>query len=314
MRVVSLLPSATEICYELGVEPVGVSHECDYPPAAADVQSLNSVEIDPDGSPADVDAAVDEAAEDGVYTIDDEAFAAADPDLVLTQATCDVCAIDRGVVEAALERTGVEADVIALDVGSLADLYAAIERIGAALDREERAAAVVEDLRTRVDAVADRAAGAEATPRVAVLDWLDPVMVAGHWVPEMAELIGAEYGLADPGDRSTPREWDAVCAYDPEVLVLAPCGFELPQTRTHHDAVTDRPGYADLAAVRTDRVYAMDGHHYVNRGGPRLVDTLEYLAALGHPDRFDAPPEEAVVSLDGVADSGAGTATGESGP
>jgi len=297
MRVVSLLPSATEVCYALGVEPVGVSHECDYPPAARDVPSMSRSRVDPGASSAEINEQVAEAeSEGGVYEIDREALARVDPDVVVTQGVCDVCAVDTLLVEEALADVGSDADVLTTDVHSLADLSEDIERIGATLGREERARQVVADLRERVEAVATRTTDLDR-PRAAVLDWLDPVMVAGHWTPELAEIAGGRYGMADSGERSTPREWGAVREYDPEVLVAAPCGFDLEQTLENRADLTERPGWADVSAVADDRAVAMDGHHYVNRPGPRLVATLEHLASVLHPEVFGDPPADVVRPL-----------------
>jgi len=300
MRVVSLLPSATEICYALGVEPVGVSHECDYPPAAREVPVVDRSRIDPDATSAEINEQVAEAEDEGgVYEVDREALAALDPDLVVTQGVCDVCAVDTLVVEDALAEIDSDATVLTTDTHSLADLYADIEHVGAALDREERAAEVAGDLRERVEAVAARVPDRDRQ-RVAVLDWLDPVMVAGHWMPDLVELAGGSYGLAETGERSRPREWAEIRTYDPEVLVAAPCGFDLDQTLANADDVTDRPGWTDLAAVGEGRAVAMDGHHYVNRPGPRLVDTLEHLASVLHPDVFGDSATDVVRPLSGV--------------
>jgi iron complex transport system substrate-binding protein len=208
MRVVSLLPSATEMCYALGVEPVGVSHDCDYPPEAEALPSINRSRIDPDQDSADINEQVAQAEQDhgGVYEIKLDALEAADPDVVITQGVCDVCAVDTLLVEDALAEADVDDEILTSDVHSLADLYSDIERIGAALDREDRAAELVDELRERVERVEARAADIDERPSVAVLDWLDPVMVAGHWVPELVEIAGGNYGLADPGDASTPRQ------------------------------------------------------------------------------------------------------------
>jgi iron complex transport system substrate-binding protein len=298
MRVVTLLPSATEIVYALGVEPVGVSHECDYPPAAREQPSVNRSRVDPEASSREINEQVAEAEDgDGVYAVDREALAAVDPDVVVTQGVCDVCAVDHVLVEEAVADLGLDADVLTLDVHSLEDLFESIHRVGAAIDREERAVELVANLRERVAAVETTAACASETPTVAVLDWLDPVMVAGHWIPEMVEMAGGEYGMADHGAHSRPREWTEVTAYDPDVLVASPCGFDIDQTRENLTDLTDRPGFDDLRAVREGRAYVVDGHHYVNRSGPRLVDTLEYLAALCHPDLFETPPRDAAVEL-----------------
>ena len=291
MNVVTLLPSATEVVYALGVEPVGVSHECDYPPKAASKPSMNRSRVDPDASSAAINEQVVEAERGGgVYEIDVAALDAADPDLVVTQGICDVCAVDEVLVERAVEEIDANPEILASDPHSLADLYDDVRRIGAATGREDRAAELVASLRERVAAVKERAARATERPRVAVLDWMEPPMVAGHWVPELVEIAGGEYGLADPGERSRPREFAEVAAYDPEVLVAAPCGFDLDRTTRNAEELTDREAWDDLAAVRDGRAYAMDGNHYVNRPGPRLVETLEHLAGLLHPDLFDRPP------------------------
>jgi len=308
MRVVSLLPSATEACYALGIEPVGTSHECDYPPAAEELPAMNRSRVDPDASSAEINEQVAAAeGEGGVYAVDREALAAADPDLVVSQGVCDVCAVDSVLVRDAVEELGLDCEVLTLDTHTLEDMFDDIETIGAATGREERAAEVVADLRERVAAVEQRVAEAEAgnggeewdgeRPRVAVLDWLDPVMVAGHWMPELVELAGGRYGMAETGERSRPREWTDVREYDPEVLVAAPCGFGLDQTFENRTDLTDRPGWAEVTAVADGHAVAMDGHHFVNRPGPRLVETLEHLASVLHPEAFGEPPADVVRPL-----------------
>jgi len=289
-RVASLLPSATEIVYALGVTPVATSHECDHPPDAADRPTVVHSRVDADATSGEIDAQVRAAeADGGVYAIDRETLADIDPDLVVAQGICEVCAVDTVLVEDAVADLGLDCDVLTTDAHSLADVLGDIRRIGAALGRPERAADLVASLQARIDAVAERAETTAETPDVAVLDWLDPVMVAGHWVPELVDLAGGRYGLADPGDASRPRAWSAIREHDPAVLVAAPCGFDLDQTADNAADLTGREGWQDLRAVRTDRTHTVDGHHLLNRPGPRLVDTLEVLAALIHPGPFDAP-------------------------
>jgi iron complex transport system substrate-binding protein len=290
MRVVSLLPSATEMLYALGVEPVGVSHECDYPPEAAELPSVIETRIDPGASSAEINEQVAEASDDGgVYDLDRDLLAALDPDVVVSQGICDVCAVDDVLIRRAVAELDIDAEVVTTDPHSLADVFADLERLGAVLDREERARELRADLQARVDRIERETP--DDGPRVVVLDWLDPVMVAGHWIPGMVDRCGSEYGLASEGDRSRPREWDEIRAYDPEVLVAAPCGFDLDQTLANADDLTDREGWAELSAVQAGRVYAMDGHNYVNRPGPRLVDTLAYLAGCIYPGSFDVPDD-----------------------
>jgi len=301
MRVVSLLPSATEIVYALGVEPVGVSHECDYPPAARDLPAVNRSRVDADASSTEIDEQVRAAeSEGGVYEIDRETLERLDPDVIVSQGICDVCAVDAVYVRAAVDDLGLDAEVVTTDPHSLADVLADVQRIGEVLGRQKQARELIDRMEARIEAV-ERAAGAtDERPRVAVLDWLDPVMVAGHWIPGMVDLAGGRYGLAERGARSRPREWATIREYDPEVLVAAPCGFDLDQTAENRSDLADREGWAELSAVREGRVYAVDGHNYVNRPGPRLVETLEFLGWLCHPDRFDTPPRDAVRPFSGI--------------
>jgi iron complex transport system substrate-binding protein len=294
MRVVSLLPSATEVLCALGVDPVGVTHECDYPPRVRDRPTVVHSTIDATGSSRSVDDRVQEAIEmGGVYALDRDRLRDLDPDVVVTQGLCDVCAVDEAVVRDTIADLGIDADLVATHPHSLADVFDDVERIGRAVDRASAAEELVADLQSSVDAVRERAAGTDA-PTMTVLDWLDPVMVSGHWAPDLVSLAGGEFRLADPGERSGPVEWSTLRDADPEVLVAAPCGFSLDRTRESLPELTDRDGWDDLRAVRTGRVFAMDGDQYLNRPGPRLVDTLEHLAWMLHPERFDEPPREAV--------------------
>jgi iron complex transport system substrate-binding protein len=300
VRIVTLLPSATEIVYALGREPVATSHECDWPPEAAALPAANRSRVDADASAGEIDAQVLEAeGSGGVYDIHLAALERADPDLVVSQGICDVCAVDTVLVREAVEELGLDCEVLTTDPHSLEDVLDDVRRIGRAIDREDRAEEVNAGLRERTARVRDRTAdlAPEDRPRVAVLDWTDPVMTAGHWVPELVEWAGGEYGLAERGAASRPREWAEIREYDPEVLVVAPCGFDLDQTAENIADLTGRAGWNELTAVREDRAYAVDGHHYFNRPGPRLVDSLEHLAGLVHPERFDAPPADVARSL-----------------
>ena len=298
-RVVTLLPSATEIVYALGVEPVATSHECDHPPEAADLPAVNRSRVDPEASPDSINEQVVQAEQNGgVYEIDLAALERADPDVVVSQGICDVCAVDSVLVREAVDELGLDCEVLTTDPHSLADVFDDVERIGAVLGREREAEELLADLRSRVETVRERAPGTDTDrPRVVVLDWTGPVMVAGHWVPGMVETAGGEYGLEEREGRSRPREFAELVEYDPEVLVVAPCGFELDQTTAHLETLTEREGWADLTAVREGRAYVMDGHDFVNRPGPRLVETLEYLAGVIHPETFEAPPKSAVRPL-----------------
>lgn len=297
MRVVTLLPSATEIVYALGISPVAVSHECDHPPAAQSKPVVNHARIDATAESAEIDQQVLQAERNGgVYEIDLEVLASADPDLIVTQGLCDVCAVDQVLVEDAVEELSLDCEILTTDPHSLGDIRSDIERIGEAVGRSDRATETVEAFDTRVDAVRAETAKIDERPRVVVLDWMDPLMTAGHWVPEMVSIAGGRTPF--DAEASIPREWSEIRAVDPEVLVVAPCGFDLEQTARNRADLTEREGWDDLAAVVDGCVYAIDGHEYMNRPGTRIVDSLEQLAGVIHPDQFGRPPADAAQPFD----------------
>ncbi|RLM76398.1 ABC transporter substrate-binding protein [Halorubrum sp. Atlit-26R] len=292
MRVASLLPSATETLFALGVEPVGVSHSCDHPSAARDLPTLTSTAVDhADRSAADIDEQMREV-DGAVYDLDEARLAALDPDLLVTQATCDVCAVDASEVRAAAARLDPEPEVLACDPHSFADALDDVVRIGEAVGAEAAASDLRADLRGRVDAVrerAERAVADEGRPRVAVLDWTDPPIRAGHWVRDTVELAGGDSSF-QPDGPSEPVAWDDVVAADPEALVVAPCGFDRERAERAVDDLAARPGFDDLSAVADGRVYAVDGNGLINRPSHRLVDSLEALFACLHPDHAATTP------------------------
>ena len=296
MKVVSLLPSATEMLYAVGVEPVGVSHECDYPPEAREKPSVTTTRVSGEGTSAEVNEDVAEAVDGGgVYDVDTETLEELEPDVVITQAVCDVCAVGDDVVREAVERIDASPEIVSLHSHTLEGVLEDLLTVGEAVGREKEAHDAVENLRERLGKLRERTADLR-DERTVVLDWLDPPMVAGHWVPELIEAAGGTYPLASSGDASTPREWDDIVAAAPETLVAAPCGFELEQTVRNFDEIAEREGWRELPAVERGRAYAADGHNYFNRPGPRLVDTAEILACALHPDEFGTPPSDAVAT------------------
>jgi len=292
MRVASLLPSATETLFALGVEPVGVSHSCDHPPAARELPTLTSTVVDyADRSAADIDEQMREV-DGAVYDLDEERLAALDPDLLVTQATCDVCAVDASEVRAAAGRLDRAPDVLACDPHSFADALDDVVRIGEAVGAADAATALRADLRERVDAVRERAERAVADggrPRVAVLDWTDPPIRAGHWVRDMVEIAGGDPSF-QPDGPSEPVAWDDVREFDPEALVVAPCGFDRDRAVEAVGDLAARPGFDDLSAVGDGRAYAVDGNGLFNRPSHRLVDSLEALFACLHPEHAATAP------------------------
>lgn len=305
MNVVTLLPSATEIVSALGVSPVGTSHSCDHPPEVRELPEITRSSVDEDADSATIDEQVLEAERaGGVYEVRLEALERADPDLIVTQGICDVCAVDTVLVREAVEQLGLDCEVLTTDPHSLADVFSDIERIGRAVGREERATELVADCRARVERVRERAPDDPGErPRTLDIDWMEPVMIGGHWVPELIEIAGGEYGLVEPGEASTPVEFERVREYDPEALLVAPCGFGIEQTIENVVELRERAGWSELAAVREDRVSLIDGSAYMNRPSHRLVDSLELVASALHPDRFD-PPSDAIRSLDAAPEPG----------
>lgn len=293
-RIASLLPSATEIVCALGLADrvVGVSHECDFPAEICGRPVLTAPKIDPDGSSAEIHESIERLVREGlgVYRIEHDLLKAVAPDLIVTQDQCDVCAVPlEDVTEAVrrvLERT---VDVVSLRPSRLADLWEDIARVGTAARASAAVGPLVDRLRTRLAALHRTARRVTRRPRVAVIEWIEPLMVAGNWVPELIDLAGgAEQHLVEPGAHSRQVEWAALAAYEPEVVVIAPCGFSI--TRTRHDLhrLTSRPEWKGLPAVRAGRVYLLDGNVYLNRPGPRLVDGGEILAHVMHPQEFPA--------------------------
>jgi iron complex transport system substrate-binding protein len=294
MRVASLLPSATETLFALGVEPIGVSHSCDHPPAARDLPTLTSTVIDhADRSAAEVDEQMREV-DGAAYDLDEERLAALQPDLLVTQATCDVCAVDASEVRAAAAHLDPEPEVLACDPHSFEDALDDVERIGEAVGAEAAASDLRADLRERVAAVrerAERAVADEGRPRTAVLDWTDPPIRAGHWVRDTVEVAGGDPSF-QPDGPSEPVAWKDVREFDPEALVVAPCGFDRDRAERAVADLAARPGFDDLRAVRRDRAYAVDGNGLFNRPSHRLVDSLEALFSCLHPDHAATTPAE----------------------
>ncbi len=290
MRLASLLASGTEIAWALGLgdEIVAISHECDYPPEVLDRPRITRPRFDPtDLSSGEVDSAVREAlaASGSVYVIDEDELNRLSPDLILTQAVCDVCAVfasDAEAVVKELERTPV---VLSLDAHTIDGVLETIAQVGEATGRPERAEQVVVELAVRLDRVRESVAGL-ARPTVLGIEWLDPPFIPGHWVPEMIEIAGGLSLRGSVGGRSTQVEWTDLDLLDPDVLLIMPCGYGLEAAR--RDADRYAPELLNIAprAVLEDRAFVVDASSYFNRSGPRVIDGVEILAALLHPGRF----------------------------
>lgn len=291
MNIVSLLPSATEIAFALGLGDSlkGRTFECDHPTGVAAVPIVSGTALTTNGSTdaAAIDAEVADrmAAGESIYTLDDERIRSIRPDVILAQDLCRVCAVPSSDVADALDVIGCVADVVSLDPSSLDEVIGCIGQVGAATGTADRAEALMADLRARVAAVRGRTSGLTRR-RVLVLEWGDPPFSAGHWVPDMVVEAGGESLLAAPGDRSVRLEWDAIGAAEPEVVVYSPCGFDLEGSVERSGPVLERPELAGAAEI-----WAVDANAHFSRPGPRVVDGVELLAEILHPSAPDGTPE-----------------------
>lgn len=291
MRIVSLLPSSTEIVCALGLEAdlVGRSHECDYPAGIEALPALTAPRFDPTGTSLEVDERVKAALQEAtsVYTIDATLLEQLAPDVVITQTQCEVCAVSYAEVERVVcEQLHSSAAIVALEPNTLADVYTDIQRVADAVGLPERGVNVVTDMKRRMKAIADQTTHV-ARPRVVTLEWLDPLMSAGNWIPELVEMAGGNNLFGEAGVHSPWLRWDELLAADPDMLVILPCGYDIPKAREELELLSRRPAWTALTAVRNNRVYVTDGNQYFNRPGPRLVESLEILAEIMHPECFD---------------------------
>ncbi len=287
MRIVSLLPSATEMVCALGLadQLVGISHDCDYPPEIRGRPVLSEAIVTSDLPSGAIDSRIRDHVHRGksVYHLDERQLAALQPELILTQELCAVCAPSYRLVRQAAKVLDADTRIVSLEPQGLADILDNILLVGELTGRERQARALIDDLRARVDRVRAVTAGRPA-PRVACIEWLDPIYVGGHWVPEMVEMAGGRDILGILHEPSRIVEWDALVAAQPEVLVLMPCGFDVPRIKDEMALLTRRTGWEDLPAVQSGRVYLTDATSYFNRPGPRIVTGLEMLAQFLHPD------------------------------
>ncbi|MBI2955794.1 MAG: cobalamin-binding protein [Acidobacteria bacterium] len=303
MRICSFLPSATEMVYALGLgdELAGVTYECDYPPAARAKPVVVHTRLAPTATSAAVDRQVAEfvARGESLYRVDLQALAALQPDLIITQDLCHVCAASPGDLVDALARLPCPPQVLSLSPRTLAEVLGDIRRLGEATERGAAAEKLVAELEERIRRVEEAVASAKQRPRVACLEWLDPPYVAGHWVPEMVEKAGGVDALGRVGEPSRRVSWEEVLTSRPDVIVVMPCGYRLAQTVAECRGVRFPPGWDALPAVRAGRVFAVDANSYFSRPGPRLVRGLQLLASVLHlqPRSLFAAPAEGVAAV-----------------
>ena len=290
-RILSLLPAATEMVFLLGAGErlVGRSHECDFPDAAHGIPIVSRTRIDPTQGSARIDAAVKESLSQNqaLFSLDTARIRELKPDLILTQGQCAVCAIDALELDQLLDTwTGPRPEVLSLSPARIKDLWTDLRQVAQALGVPDEGRSVIGALKGRMVDVIQRVGASEERPTVACLEWLDPLMGAGNWIPELVELAGGTPVLGKAGVHSEWITWEELVAADPEVVVALPCGFDLHRTLLELAPLRTRPEWPRLRAVQRRRAFAADGNAYFNRPGPRLIDSLELLAEIIHP-----PPE-----------------------
>ncbi len=291
-RVLSLLPSSTEIVCALGAADalVGRSHECDFPPQISGLPALTSPRVDVNAPSVVIDRDVKRLVEQGlsIYHVDAEQLRRLAPEVILTQTLCEVCAVTpEDLSEAVSQWTGSAPAIVSLSPNGLEDVWANILRVGQALGCEERASVLVEGLRQSVHALSTAATALSSRPQVVCVEWIEPLMAAGNWIPELVERAGGEYLLGQAGEHAPWIDWEQLRAADPDVLLLLPCGFGIDRTRRELPPLLAQSGWNDLRAVRGGRVYLLEGNQFFNRPGPRLVESLEILCEVLHPQHFN---------------------------
>lgn len=291
-RIVSLIASATEIVAALGFEDclVGRSHECDYPPGIERLRACSEPKIDVHGTSRQIDDRVKAVLKEAlsVYRVFGDALEELQPSLIITQTQCEVCAVSLKDVEAAVcDLVGSKPKIVSLEPMCLADVWLDIRRVAEALDEPGRADRLNVSLQNRLAAIREQAAKLSHKPTIACIEWIDPLMSAGNWVPELVELAAGMNLFGEAGKHSPWMTWEQLVVADPEVIVIMPCGFDIQRTLVELPILLEHPEWDHLQAVRENRVFVADGNQFFNRPGPRLVESAEILAEILHPDEFD---------------------------
>ncbi|MDX1617926.1 MAG: cobalamin-binding protein [Balneolaceae bacterium] len=287
MRIVSLLPSITEIVCALGLESslVGRSHECDYPDTVESLPACTAPRYRSDGTSSQINRRVKAVVQEGlsVYRVDADLLAALEPDIILTQDHCEVCAASYSEVKKAVEtHLDGEIRIVSVSPNSLDEIFLSIERIAEALGAGEAGEELIRSISDRFNKLQSRTARLP-TPRAACIEWIDPLMTAGNWFPELVGIAGGESVLARAGERSGRVGWRELADCDPDILLVAPCGYALGRTRSEMDRLAGMDGWDRLRAVKNGRVFLLDGNHYFHRPGPRLAESARILAEIFHP-------------------------------
>lgn len=296
-RVLSLIASSTEIVAALGAESrlVGRSHECDFPPTVRALPEVTLPSFPTGGSSAEIDREVKTRLRDAlsIYEVDRERVRALQPDVILTQTQCEVCAVSLADVQRALaDQTGFTGEIVSLAPNALRDLFEDIRRVARALELAPKGERLIAEMRGRMAAItriSHRIVEKEwdgRAPRIAIIEWIEPLMAAGNWMPELVAAVAAENLFGEAGKHSPWMTWDELAAADPDVVVVAPCGFDLARTKREIGLLTENPAFRSLRAFREGRTALADGNQYFNRPGPRVVEALEILAEIVYPGKF----------------------------
>jgi len=304
MRICSFLPSTTEIVYELGLGDslVGVTHECNYPPEVKEKKVVIMSFLDHKKlSSKEIDDLVTKNAIEGksTYLVDKDALKEANPDIILTQKLCEVCAVSGNQVMEAVQVLGHTPEIISLEPTTIYEIFDTIITIGEATGTKEKAIEITDKLQARVQRVRSQLENERDRPRVFCLEWLDPPFVGGHWVPEMVEIAGGENGLGEAGEPSFKATWEEIADFAPQMLFIMPCGFDIEKTIDELDVATSKDEWFSLPATNKVEIYIVDANSYFSRPGPRIVDGLEILAKAIHPEVIKnySPPPESIINL-----------------
>jgi iron complex transport system substrate-binding protein len=290
-RIISLIASATEIVCALGFESqmVGRSHECDFPASVKRLPVCTSPKFEVEGLSYEIDERVKAILQEAlsVYRVDADLLERLGPTHIITQSQCEVCAVSlKDVEQAVCQFTGSQPVVVSLEPNALADVWSDIHSVAAALNAPERGEALVAGMRRRMDEIAAKARSAQSRPTVACVEWIDPLMAAGNWMPELVEMAGGVNLFGETGKHSPWMSWEDLVAADPDVIFISPCGFDIARTMEETHLLTGKREWRELKAAKENCVFVADGNQYFNRPGPRLVESLEILAEMLHPELF----------------------------
>ncbi len=290
-RIISLIASATEIVCALGFrkELVGRSHECDFPLSVKDLPICTEVKFGTDGTSYEIDQRVKAVLQEGlsVYRVEAKTLDRLKPDVIITQDHCEVCAVSlKDVEQAACEMISSRPRIVSLRPNALVDLWEGIRQVAEALNAPERAEALIGQLKQRMAAIEQKAKRAATRPTVACIEWIDPLMAAGNWMPELVKMAGGVNLFGEAGKHSPWMTWEDLVRKDPDILLILPCGFDIERSRQEMPVLMRQPGWSTLKAVENGKIYLLDGNQYFNRPGPRLVESLEILAEIFHPELF----------------------------